>query len=237
MNLTAWLERALDFCALSEEGRDYLMGRGATPETIERWGIKVFDAAPEPFPDERVHEYYGPHFERFEGKLVFPLYNPSGRLIGIDTRSINAKDDDRYLLPEARWNPIWIGMPMAMDAVYEGREVIVVEGRYDVFPLYHVAEGRAVIGSGTAHLSWKQLEFLRRWAGRVGREKGGGHVYLAYDRDNAGKVGVEDGLRDLAKRRVKCSELKYGTPGDDPGTIWDRGGVAAMPEAFFFGQG
>jgi DNA primase len=221
--LTAWLVSALELCSLTEDARDYLMGRGATPDVIEHWGIKVFDAPPEPFPDERLRKYYGPCFERFEGKIVYPLYGPRGQLLGIDTRSMDAKDDDRYLLPESRWNPVWIGMPQAMPLVYDGADVVVVEGRFDVFPMYHATD-KAVLGSGTAHLSWKQIEFLRRWVK--------GHVYMCYDRDDGGRKGVEDALRDLGKRRVECSELRYGVNGDDPGTIWDRGGSAAMRDAF-----
>lgn len=240
LNLREWLERALELSGLSEDGLHYLMGRGATPEVIEKWGIKTFDAPEEPFPDQRLHDHYGPHFERFEGKLVYPLLGPRGQLLGIDTRSIDQKDDDRYLLPESRWNPVWIGMiPDTMQAIYEGRDIIIVEGRFDVYPMYHVVGNRAVLGSATAHLSWAHVEFLRRWARRqlrrgqtsAGR---GGHVYIVYDQDDTGRHGTDDALRKLGQRGVECSEIRYGRKGDDPGTIWDRGGVEALREAFVF---
>lgn len=239
--LRQWLENALELSALNEEGLHYLMGRGATRETVEKWGIKTFDAPDTPFPDERLHKHYGSHFERFEGKLAYPLYGPRGQLLGIDTRSIDQKDDDRYLLPESRWNPVWIGMiPEVMDAVYEGKDIIIVEGRFDVFPMNHIAEGRPVLGSATAHLSWAHIEFLKRWGRRdtqlpwekhAGR---GGHVYFAYDQDDTGRHGTDEGLRKLRKRGVECSEIRYGRKGDDPGTIWDRGGVEALREHFVF---
>ena len=135
------------------------------------------------------------------------------------------KDDDRYLLEEARWNPLWSGMPFAMQAIYDGSDIVVVEGRFDVFAMLHaVTQGQAVLGSGSAHLSWKQVEFLRRWAN--------GDVYMAYDNDDAGKKGTADAIRHLTRCGVGCIDMRYGRTGDDPGQIWDRGGSSAMREAF-----
>lgn len=223
--LSAWLAAALQLCSLSEDARDYLMGRGATPEVIEQWKLVTFEAPPEPCPDERLHKHYGTNFDRFEGKVIYPLYSPRGRLLGFDSRTPYAKDDDRYLLPESRWNPVWIGMPAAMPAIWKGADIIVVEGRFDVWAMLHATtRGQAVLGSGPAHLSYKQTEFLRRWAQS--------DVYMGYDNDAAGKKGIADALKHLEMKRVSCNELRYGRTGDDPGAIWDRGGVEALQEAF-----
>lgn len=224
-SVAAWLVNALELCSLSEESRDYVMGRGASREVIEAWGLKTFEAPPEPCPDESLHHHYGTHFDRFEGKIIYPLHSPRGRFLGFDSRTPYRKDDDRYLLMEARWNPVWIGMPTAMQAIWDGADIIVVEGRFDVWAILHaVTRGQAVLGSGPAHLSYKQTEFLRRWAR--------GDVYMAYDNDDAGKKGTEDALKHLDLNKVSCAELRYGLNGDDPGAIWDRGGVDALREAF-----
>lgn len=224
MALAEWLEDALEASTLTSEARAYLMGRGATPETIERWGIKVFDCPLAPCPQESLHEHHGVYFDRYEGKIVYPLRSPAGRLLGFESRSLDRKDYDQYLLPPSRWNPLWIGMPSAMGALWEGRDVIVVEGAFDLFAMEHVAGDRGVLGSGTAKLSWNQIEFLRRWAQ--------GYVLVAYDQDNTGRQGTQDVLRKLSRRGVKCSELRYGDAGDDPGSIWDRGGVASLQASF-----
>jgi DNA primase len=223
--MAAWLAESLDSCDLSEEAEAYVMGRGATREVIESWGLKTFEPPATPCPDTRLHEHYGAHFERFEGKVVYPIYSPRGKLLGFDSRTPYRKDDDRYLLEDSRWNPVWSGMPSAMKAIYDGADVIVVEGRFDVWAMLHaVTQGQAVLGSGSAHLSWKQVEFLRRWAK--------GDVYVAYDNDAAGKKGTADAVKHLDMRRVRCTPLRYGRAGDDPGQIWDRGGASALREAF-----
>jgi DNA primase len=222
--LAEWLEDALEASTLTPEARAYLMGRGATPEIIEAWGIKVFDCPTTPCPQESLHEHHGEHFDRYEGKIAYPLRSPGGRLLGFESRSLDRKDYDQYLLAPSRWNPLWIGMPQAMDAVWEGRDLIIVEGAFDLFAMQHVAGGRGVLGSGTAKLSWNQIEFLRRWAR--------GYVLVAYDRDATGRQGTQDVLKKLSGRGVQCSELRYGNAGDDPGAIWDRGGDTALRESF-----
>jgi DNA primase len=233
-----WIQENLAICPLPEEARDYLMGRGATPRVIEEWGIRMWDPPLTPCPDPRLHKPYGEYFERFEEKLIYPLLSPKGRFLGFDSRRIDAKDDVRYLLPESRWNPVWIGMPTAMEKIWRGCDVIVVEGRFDVFAMYQAVEAAgadtAVVGSGPAHLSWKQVEFLRRWfAGmEVPARKLPPHVYMAYDNDSTGKKGIADALKHLGFRNVECSQLHYGENGDDPGAIWDRGGVEDLREAF-----
>lgn len=224
MALTEWLTQALRDSSLTDDARDYLMGRGAPPEVIDTWGFKVFDCPLAPCPDGSLHRHYGEHFERFEGKVIYPLYSGRGRLLGFDSRSLGEKDNDQFLLPESRWNAVWIGMPAAMDLVWRGRDVVVVEGVFDVFAMLHIAGDRAVLGTRSAHVSWKHAEFLRRWCA--------GTVLMVYDRDEAGEKGTADALRHLSRRGLRCSEIRYGRRGDDPGEIWDRGGVEALREAF-----
>lgn len=218
-----WLENALADCVLTEDAEDYLLGRGATRDLLERWGVKVFECPSEPCPDERFHEKLGTHFDLFEDRVIYPLRSPRGALLGFDSRSLDRKNEVRFMLPESQWHPVWINMPDAMEKVYAGHPVVVVEGRYDVFAMLRIVKHQAVLGSGPAHLNWRQLEFLRRWCSEV---------WIAYDRDPAGAKGTESALKDLGFRGVQCRELPYGRTGDDPGLIWDRGGDAALREAF-----
>jgi DNA primase len=221
----AWLASAFSLCSISEEGRDYVMGRGATDQIIDEWGIRTFETPPDPCPDPRLHHHFGEHFDRFEGKLIYPLYSPRGKLMGFDSRTPYRKDDDLYLLPAARWNVVWSGMPSAMSGIWAGRDVVVVEGRYDVWAMLHaVTREQAILGSNSAHLTWKHVEFLRRWVL--------GDVYMAYDNDAAGRKGTDDALKYLNGARVACSRIRYGRAGEDPGAIWDKGGVEALRETF-----
>jgi DNA primase len=217
------LEAVLDECTLAEDAIDYLMGRGATLDTIQRWGIRSFECPATTCPDPALARHYGPHFETFRDKVVYPLRSGRGTLLGMDSRTVGRKDELRFLLPESAWQAVWIGLPDAMQGVWEGKDVLIVEGRYDVLAMKHVFMG-PVLGSGPANLSWKQLEWLRRWIT--------GRIYLAYDRDATGRRGTDKALKQLAHIDKKCSEVIYGKPGDDPGQIYDRGGAAALRAEF-----
>jgi len=238
MEVSEWILANLANCPLPSEARDYLLGRGATDRLIEEWGIKVWDPPLSPCPDSRLHEHYGQNFERFEGKVIYPLLSPKGRFLGFDSRHIDRKDDLRYLFRESRWNPVWIGMPSEMEKIWRGCDVVLVEGRFDVFAMRQLVEtkgiDKAVLGSGPAHLSWKQSEFLGRFCGAVdvNHRPKAAHVYVAYDNDPTGKKGTQDVLKILDIRKVECSHLKYGGANDDPGGIWDRGGVEQLLKEF-----
>jgi DNA primase len=223
MALSEWLEGALDDCTLTEEARDYLMGRGATEETLARWGICCFECPETPCPDAALGRRYGPHFEVFRDKVIYPLRTGRGTLLGMDSRSLGRKDELRFLLPESAWQAIWIGLPDAMQGMWDGQDVLIVEGRYDVYAMKHVFSG-PVLGSGPAHLNWKQVEWLRRWSK--------GRILMAYDRDAAGRQGTDKALVDLKRYELPCSEVVYGRPGDDPGLLYDRGGAAKLRAEF-----
>lgn len=220
MTLREWLEAALAQSELTEEARYYLLGRGATPEVIDAWKITCFNPPEEPCPDESLKRF-GPCFEIFEGKVIYPLFSPRGKLLGFDSRSVDQKDLIRFLLPDAHWTVTWVGMPFAMPGVWEGKTLYIVEGIFDVFALQHAVTDGVVMGSGPARLSFKQTEFLRRWASDVG---------IVYDRDDTGKRGTELALKNLRYHGVSCREIPY--RGKDPGDIWDIGGVEAIREAF-----
>lgn len=239
MEVAEWLQSALSDCIVTDEARDYLMGRGATDRIIEEWGIKVWDPPLTPCPDPRLHGHYGEYFERFSEKILYPLLSPKGRFLGFDSRHIDLKDDVRYLLQESRWNPVWIGMPSAMAKIWRGCDVIVVEGRFDVFAMLQLVASRgidkAVLGSGPAHLSWKQVEFLQRFCSLAQVEHQNTkspRVFMAYDNDPTGKKGTGDACKHLGIRKVECTKIVYGVTGDDPGGIWDQGGVEHLDNTF-----
>lgn len=223
MEMSEWLEQALSDCSLTEDAVDYVMGRGATRETIERWGIRCFECPSEPCPDEFLRKRYGPHFEVFRDKIIYPLRSGRGTLLGIDSRTLGKKDELRFLLPDAEWQAVWIGLPDAMDGVWAGLDVVIVEGRFDLFAMRHVYAG-PVIGSGPAHLSGRQVEWLRRWVK--------GRVFLVYDHDDAGRRGTDRALKDLRFANVPVVEVTYGKQGDDPGLLYDRGGAAGLRAHF-----
>ena len=233
-----WLENALAQCTLTDDAEGYLLGRGVREESIQEIGFKTW-ASPEEVPDVSFKARYKPYNDEgadLEGYLIAPLRSPRGTLLGIEGRSIRDKALSRYLLPNASWNPIWLGMtPEKMARIWAGGDVWVSEGTFDLTPLEWVIPSTDVsLGSGRAKLSDKHIEFLRRFCK--------GWVYIVYDNDEAGRKGTHGWVDETGKERwgaiqklervgLRNRAISF-RGGKDPGEIWDRGGIEGLKTAF-----
>lgn len=218
-----WIEAALEQCPLTADVEGYLLSRGAKPETIATWKARTWECPEEPAPDPTFQERYGPHGEFFEDRAIMPLYSPLGKVLGWDSRATVGKKASRYMIGDDPWSPVFLGLLEALEKIWAGRAVYLVEGFADVFALQHAFPDDAILGTGPARLTYSQAEFLRRFAK---------YVYIAYDNDPTGDKGAEKALKDLRFRRVECERLKYGRTGDDPGAIWTMGGLDSIRKTF-----
>ncbi|OHD26983.1 MAG: hypothetical protein A2Y38_08180 [Spirochaetes bacterium GWB1_59_5] len=240
----SWLADHLNQCSLSEADEGYALGRGAKAASILEIGLTTWQPLNEPPPLEGPArnfwlKKYGPCGEKLLGWLTWPLLSPRGRVIGFAARRTDVKVIERYLLPEAAWNPIWTGMtPERMRRIWDGADIWVVEGIFDLFPLeWAVSAQDVVLGSERARLTAKHVEFLRRHCR--------GWVRMVYDNDQTGRRGVEGWYDEEAKQPrpgalarlkrvgVRCLDVRY--RGKDPGEVWKQGGAAAVRAAFTLG--
>ena len=119
-------------------------------------------------------------YDRFRGRLIFPIHNISGKIVAFGGRIIDgdgvkyinspeneiySKRRNLYLLDEAR------------KFIREKRRSILVEGYMDALRLHKCGFREAVASLGTS-LTPEQAELLSRFADRC---------YICYDSDNAGK--------------------------------------------------
>ena len=232
----SWLEEALAACTLTEEVEGYMLGRGAKESSIAAEGIVTWRPSADPVPNEEFCEKYGKHGEKLDGFLMCPVRSPKGILLGFEARNIRQKVISDFRLPEAYWNPFFLGTRSAMPSIWSGGDVWICEGLFDKFPLeWAVPSGDAVLATVRAKLSDSHVEFLRRFCT--------GTIHMVYDRDETGRkatVGWVDaetgrkryGALDALKRvGLKCVDVQY-RGGKDPGEIWDHGGAAAVKAAF-----
>jgi len=218
-----WATKALAGMPLAESDYGYLLGRGARPDTIHGLGISTWVPPKEPAPDEAFRKKYGSRGEFFNDRILFPLWSARGLLIGWESRHAGQKDLSRYIIPKWHWQTHWLGMPLAMPRMWEGKVVWICEGVFDLFALNQALPNSPVLAIGTARLHRGQVRFLSRLA------RGG--VRLALDRDKAGREGTEKALYYLEKAGVECKDHPYG-PGKDPGEIWDSSGLRGCEKAF-----
>lgn len=233
----SWLSEVLQRLPLSEEVEGYLLGRGVQEGTIAATRFCTWSPffLSEPSPCPNFCKMAGDYGEYIDGFLVTPVVSPRGKLIGIEARNIHKKKILDYRLPEANWNPFFLGMQKAMPKLWAGGDVWVAEGLFDIAPLeWFVPEKDAVLATVRAQLSKAHVEFLRRFCK--------GTVYMVYDRDETGQKGMHGWVDQTGRERwgavkqlervgLQCVVYPY-YGGKDPGEIWDQGGVEAVKRAF-----
>ncbi|GIV61192.1 MAG: DNA primase [Rhodothermaceae bacterium] len=185
---------------------DYLKQRGFTAETIRHFGLGyapdqwdgLLRAAAEAQINPEVLEKAGlviprregeGYYDRFRGRLMFPILSHVGKVLGFGGRILTAEEGQpKYInTPETKvYNKsrVLYGLYQAKRAIRSRGEAILVEGYTDVMALHQAGVEHVVASSGTA-LTKEQVRMLGRYCQRV---------LLLYDADTA---GVEATLRGI----------------------------------------
>jgi len=166
------------------EARAYLAGRGLDDAALTRWDIgfapdqrqgvfghltgkgvpaqDVVDAGLAAMPDAG-----GTPYDRFRGRIVFPIRNAQGRVVALGGRAMDPNARAKYLnSPETllfdKSRSLYNHGP-AREAVGKGQPLIVAEGYMDVIALVEAGFAGAVAPLGTA-ITEHQLQMLWRMA-------------------------------------------------------------------------
>lgn len=224
----------------SKEGqpaRDYLQKRGLGKEVCEAYRVGLAPpgwrglhgrATKEGYTDRELEDagllvrQSGKTYDRFRGRLMFPLVDHRGRVVGFGGRTL-ADETPKYLnSPEGplyRKGRLLYGLYQARKAVAESDEVIVVEGYTDVLALAQAGTGNVVASMGTA-LTDAQIGLMMRFAK---------NVTFMFDADRAGTEAMLRSGR-LARGhalRPMCAVLPAGK---DPADIAATGGQESVAE-------
>lgn len=130
------------------------------------------------------------HYDRFRGRLVWPIREANGDTIGFGARRIF--DDDRI---EAKYlntsetaiykkSHVLYGIDLARTAMKDSQQAVVVEGYTDVMACHLAGVRTAVASCGTA-FGQDHARVLRRFMGDHGPT--GGEVIFTFDGDSAGQ--------------------------------------------------
>jgi DNA primase len=157
----------------------------------------------------------------FPQRLMFPLADARGRIVGFQARRL--RDDDplrgKYVnSPEGELfhkSAVLYGLNLARSAIAKQERAVVVEGNTDVIALRQTGFEPVVASMGTA-LTQQQLKELQRLTRRL---------YLCFDADTAGEDASMRGMQLAADRNfdVRVLLLPPGTdPADEPEGFQDR---------------
>lgn len=185
----------------SNEGQNalkYLKNRGINETTIKTFGLGYALSAWDGFVSFVQSNNYdietfeklglvirkenGEYYDRFRGRIIFPIYSTSGRVIAFGGRLITDDDEQpKYLnSPESK---IYIkgktlfGLFQTKDEIRKSQSVILVEGYMDFLSLYQSGIKNVVASAGTA-LTTDQIFILSRTAP---------NLFLIFDGDEAGQ--------------------------------------------------
>src|SRR4051794_5265978 len=157
----------------------------------------------------------------FNGRLVFPLADARGHVVGFQARKL--RDDDplqaKYVnSPESdlfRKGSVVYGLSLARTAIAKADRAIVVEGNTDVIALRQAGVEPVVACMGTA-LTEQQLREIARLTRRL---------FLCFDGDAAGEAATLRGMELAHAQRfeIKVVALPAGKdPADDPSGLEAR---------------
>lgn len=203
----------------------YFRHRGINDAMIERFNLgyaidrltELLDAARgSGFSDthliETGLEAEGKHglYDRFHGRVIFPIHSLSGRVVGFGGRTMRSnKDIAKYVnSPESeiykKKNELY-GLYQARSAIGRRDKCIMVEGYLDVISMHQAGIENVVASSGTS-LTEEQIRTVHRFTE---------NVTLIYDADAAGIKASLRGINMLLAEKMNVKVLAL-PPGDDP---------------------
>jgi len=239
---TVFYERFLWEAAEAEPARRYLAGRGLDEQVLRDFRIgyapKAWDrvmtaAQRDGFNEQELagaglgrRGRQGGFGDLFRGRIVFPLADARGRVLGFGARAMRDDQRPKYLnTPEGELyhkRRQLFGIDRARAAIAKARQVIVVEGYTDVLALHAGGVGQAVAIMGTA-LTPEQFAELARAAGQDGT------IVLALDADRAGLDAMMRAARAAEEKRVELMVVEL-PAGKDPADLVAEGGAEAFTQ-------
>jgi DNA primase len=225
----------------SEEGQDiglsYLKERGFNEDTIRKFQIGYNSEQRDAFARAAVAAQYNPEYlqktglvtlrddrlvDNYRGRIIFPVHNQTGKVIGFGARIIKTNDRaPKYInTPE---NEIYVkskilyGSWLARQAIDKQDECLLVEGYTDVVSL-HQAGIENVVASGGTSLTIDQLRLIKKYTN---------HLTIIYDGDGAGIKAALRGL-DMALEESLDVRLVLIPDKEDPDSYVRKLGAAAF---------
>lgn len=206
-------------------GLNYLTERGISTEMIKKFQLgfspdewtAFTDHALKNAHDIKLLEKTGltiiredKKFDRFKGRVMFPIHNLSGQVIGFGGRTLsNDKKQAKYLnSPESdlyHKSKVLYGISFARNEMVKEDNCFLVEGYTDVISLFDSGIENVVASSGTS-LTTDQIKLIKRFTN---------NVTVLYDGDFA---GIKAGLRGVDMILAEGMNVRVVTfpEGEDP---------------------
>lgn len=246
-SLTDMMKAASDYYSASLKTNtrtiEYLKQRGITGETAARFALGYSPDAWQPLKDVFGDQYASKdleeeggcglvihngdkRYDRFRGRLMFPIRNPRGQVIAFGARTLNGDEHPKYLnSPETalyhKSREIY-GLYEASASIREKHRAIVCEGYMDVIQLSQAGFTEACAALGTAVTDEHVQKLLRAVD----------TVYFSFDGDSAGQHALRRALEAALPVVEDDQEIRFVVlpPEHDPDSLIKEKGAQAFED-------
>ncbi|MCS1408598.1 MAG: DNA primase [Verrucomicrobia subdivision 3 bacterium] len=224
--------------AQGEEGREYLKSRGISDEAVakfrlgfaanewsdtlnwaegKRYSVDLLEKAGLVSRKEETDHRY----DRFRRRLIFPITDIQGRVIGFSGRIVdNEEKGGKYVnSPETlifKKGKVLFGLDKARKAAIEANAMIVCEGQLDLIACHVNGIKNVVAPQGTA-LTADHARMLKNYVSEV---------ILCFDSDSAGQNAIQRSFNDLLQSGTAVRVVRIPEPHDPDSFIREHGSEA-----------
>jgi DNA primase len=152
----------------------------------------------------------GKRFDRFSARVIFPIHNLSGRVIGFGGRILKSEEKKAKYInsPESdiyNKSQVLYGIYFAKNAIIKKDNCYLVEGYTDVISLFQAGFENVVASSGTS-LTTDQIRLIKRYTP---------NITILYDGDEAGLKASFRGIDMILEQGMNVKIVMF-PDGEDP---------------------
>ena len=245
---TKYFQKSLEDSAEGRKAKDYLTNRGLKPETIAEFRIGFAPTNGKSMLEFlKRREYKEDEIERmglavkkgflkdkFVNRIIFPLTDALGRVVGFSGRVMTKDGIPKYLnspeTPIFHKSDILYALDLAKDIARKEQKLILVEGQMDVISSHQAGVKNVVGVSGTA-LTTQQMKLISRYVPEI---------ILALDADEAGSEATKRAVEVAGEFEVSVKVALFGEYNDPDALIqagvekWQKSLDEAVPVMDFY---
>ncbi|MGV3754108.1 MAG: DNA primase [Verrucomicrobiota bacterium] len=236
--ITKRWQQALANDAAGQIGRDYIAKRQISPEAVQlfrigyspdKWDDTVNFAKSKGFTEEVLEQSGlvikrdegGGYYDRFRGRLMFPICDEQGRVIGFSGRVLSGDEKTAKYVnsPETllfHKSKIFFGLDKSKRPILDAGYAIICEGQIDMIQCFMAGVKNIVAPQGTAFTN-DHARILKRYVN---------DIVLCFDSDNAGQNAAVRALDHLLGAELAIRVAVVPAPHDPDSFIREHGADA-----------
>ncbi|PIV09550.1 DNA primase [Candidatus Roizmanbacteria bacterium CG_4_10_14_0_8_um_filter_36_36] len=216
---TQYYQYILNKTRYGTKGKDYLSNREINPKIIDKFRLGYAPLSWKSLFSFLRRKHYEPeevsetgliikgnkdYYDRFRGRLIFPITNPRGEIIGFSGRVIESKKNEaKYInTPETllyHKRETLFGIDLAKEMIKKEGNVFLVEGEFDMISPFQQGIENVVAIKGSA-VTKEQLMLLKRYVNRIN---------LFLDADPAGEEAIKRSVEEIESLDIEASVVLF----------------------------